>query len=192
MKYITSNNYKVYEKLRQIVVKYSTLTILTLGLFSGLSNIKTAKAHKVCEYRLYADDGETPWILENDFETETFFIRARGKWSVSSKMEPHGPEGAYRDIRYPSELRYPSRYRVGALLMQRKLRDGSRYDYELIQFDSEGIAELDNITDGQYLRFAINEYPSEKAHRNNQGYMTIEIHAEDIHSAEARGYESCS
>lgn len=188
MKYITSNNYKVYEKLRQIVVKYSTLTVLTLGLFSGLSNIKTAKAHKVCEYELSAYDGKTGWILENDFETETFFIKARGKWSVSSNMEPHGPEGAYRDIKYPLELRYPGRDRVGALLMQRMSRDGFIHDYEFIGRK----AEFNDIRDGQRLRFAINEYPDEKAHRNNQGYMTIEIHAGDIHSAEARGYESCS
>ncbi len=53
-------------------------------------------------------------------------------------------------------------------------------------------AKFTNIRDGEYLRFAINEYPNRSAHRNNQGYMTIEIHAEDFHQAETSRYESCS
>ena len=64
------------------------------------------------------------------------------------------------------------------------MQRSSRNYYEFIG----RTAWFDDIKDREHLRFAINEYPNENAHRNNQGYMTIEIHAKDEHGA--NGYRN--
>ncbi len=182
MKYITKINCKFHKNLEQLIAKSINLTIVTLGLLYGISYFEPAKAHKVCEFKFYAETGaQNFWILENDFETTRFIIEADGRWSAGSEIPLHGPNGAYRDIRYPSRLRYPDESKVGALLMNRS----SRNSYEFI-----GDFKEIRLRDGEQIRFAFNDVPG--SDRNNPGYVIVAIHADDYHEATASNYRDCS